>query len=444
MCTPSSHSSPRLNAGVGVRRAAPIPRAGSSPRCRSARGRPRPCRAPCTRGGRLPVAGDHLVVRRGLRSPRPWGRPGYRYRPAADVADSEPRARRDGRPRLRLLPRGDVRADRRPARAPARTADVAHFYPCTNAAASAMVYTVEPREHLRAEMRRRGPRLGDPRRGAQPHPHRALPEPDRRAQAPDPGWHYVIVSLKRDAPGDPQLPDRRRRDHRGTDRRHLSLARVQSRRAPSAIDGRVRSRGARRACIHESVLDLVGNTPLVDISVLSPNPRVRILAKLEGQNPFGSVKDRIAKKMIEEAEKNGTLSPGQTILEPSSGNTGIALAAIAQLKGYPITIVMPDSVSIERRQMLEVFGASIILTPGPEGSNGAVAHARAARRRTPRVLLPLPVRQRRQPPRALRGHRAGDLARLPRDHPLRRRPRHERHADGHRPVPQGAEPRRSR
>jgi [CysO sulfur-carrier protein]-thiocarboxylate-dependent cysteine synthase len=127
---------------------------------------------------------------------------------------------------------------------------------------------------------------------------------------------------------------------------------------------------------YESVLDLVGNTPLVDISVLSPNPRVRILAKLEGQNPFGSVKDRIAKKMIEEAEKLGVLSPGQTILEPSSGNTGIALAAIARLKGYPIKIVMPDSVSIERRQMLEVFGASIILTPGPEGSNGAVAHAR--------------------------------------------------------------------
>jgi cysteine synthase B len=127
----------------------------------------------------------------------------------------------------------------------------------------------------------------------------------------------------------------------------------------------------------ESVLDLIGNTPLVDISVLSPNPRVRILAKLEGQNPFGSVKDRIAKKMIEEAEKNGALSPGQTLLEPSSGNTGIALAAIARIKGYPITIVMPDSVSIERRQMLEVFGASIILTPGPEGSNGAVAHARA-------------------------------------------------------------------
>ncbi|MGA0877772.1 MAG: PLP-dependent cysteine synthase family protein [Ilumatobacteraceae bacterium] len=126
---------------------------------------------------------------------------------------------------------------------------------------------------------------------------------------------------------------------------------------------------------HESVLDLIGNTPLVDVSRLSPNPRVRILAKLESQNPFGSVKDRIAKSMIEDAEKNGRLVAGQTIIEPSSGNTGIALAAIAQVKGYPIKILMPTSVSIERRQMLEIFGAEVILTPGEEGSNGAVARA---------------------------------------------------------------------
>jgi cysteine synthase len=125
----------------------------------------------------------------------------------------------------------------------------------------------------------------------------------------------------------------------------------------------------------ESVLDMIGNTPMVDVSRLSPNPDVRIIAKLEGQNPFGSVKDRIAKSMIEQAEKTGQLRPGQTILEPSSGNTGIALAAIAQLKGYPIKILMPSSVSIERRQMLEVFGAEVILTPGEEGSNGAVRRA---------------------------------------------------------------------
>jgi cysteine synthase len=126
---------------------------------------------------------------------------------------------------------------------------------------------------------------------------------------------------------------------------------------------------------NESVLDLIGNTPLVDVSRLSPNPNVRIIAKLESQNPFGSVKDRIAKAMIEDAEKNGRLSPGQTIIEPSSGNTGIALAAISQVKGYPIKILMPTSVSIERRQMLEIFGAEVILTPGEEGSNGAVARA---------------------------------------------------------------------
>ena len=132
---------------------------------------------------------------------------------------------------------------------------------------------------------------------------------------------------------------------------------------------------------------------------------MRIVAKLEGQNPFGSVKDRIAKSMIEHAEKSGQLQPGQTILEPSSGNTGIALAAIAQLKGYPIKILMPASVSIERRQMLEVFGAEVILTPGEEGSNGAVRRAQEMAAEQSRVVLPLSVRQRRQPAGPLRGHR---------------------------------------
>jgi cysteine synthase len=127
--------------------------------------------------------------------------------------------------------------------------------------------------------------------------------------------------------------------------------------------------------VNDSVLDMIGNTPMVDVSQLSPNPNVRILAKMEMQNPFGSVKDRIAKAMIEAGERDGRLLPGQTIIEPSSGNTGIALAAIARIKGYPIKIMMPSNVSIERRQMLEVFGAEIILTPGEEGSNGAVARA---------------------------------------------------------------------
>ncbi|MBA3289664.1 MAG: PLP-dependent cysteine synthase family protein [Acidimicrobiia bacterium] len=131
------------------------------------------------------------------------------------------------------------------------------------------------------------------------------------------------------------------------------------------------------ASTNESVLDLIGHTPMVDVSSLSPNPDVRILAKLESDNPFGSVKDRIARAMIEDAEKHGQLRPGQTIVEPSSGNTGIALAAIARIKGYPIKILLPENVSIERRQMLQVFGAEIILTPGAEGSNGAVRRAEA-------------------------------------------------------------------
>ena len=140
--------------------------------------------------------------------------------------------------------------------------------------------------------------------------------------------------------------------------------------------------------VEESVLDLVGDTPVVDVSRLSPNPDVRILAKLEMQNPFGSVKDRIAKRMIEAAEEAGRLRPGQRIIEPSSGNTGIALAAIARVKGYPITIMMPTSVSIERRQMLEIYGADIILTPGEEGSNGAVARARRLAEENPEWFFP--------------------------------------------------------
>jgi cysteine synthase B len=123
---------------------------------------------------------------------------------------------------------------------------------------------------------------------------------------------------------------------------------------------------------HESVLGLIGDTPLVGIHALSPNPRVRIYAKLEGQNPGGSSKDRIALKMIELAERDGTLAPGDTILEPSSGNTGIGLALVAKLRGYRLRIVMPENVSIERRQLLEIFGAEVVLSPGVEGSNGAI------------------------------------------------------------------------
>lgn len=129
--------------------------------------------------------------------------------------------------------------------------------------------------------------------------------------------------------------------------------------------------------VYSSILDTIGKTPMVDISQLSPNPRVRIIAKLEGQNPGGSVKDRIAVAMIEDAEKSGLLQPGQTLLEPSSGNTGIGLAMVCKVKGYKLKIVLPSNVSIERKQLLQLWGAEIIESSGSEGSNGAVKMARA-------------------------------------------------------------------
>ncbi|MGC8480408.1 MAG: PLP-dependent cysteine synthase family protein [Acidimicrobiales bacterium] len=130
--------------------------------------------------------------------------------------------------------------------------------------------------------------------------------------------------------------------------------------------------------VYSNILELIGNTPIVDVSELSPNPRVRVLAKLEGQNPGGSVKDRVALSLIEQAEKDGRLVPGkegQTLIEPSSGNTGIGLAMVCRMKGYHIKIVLPSNVSIERKQLLAVWGAEIIESPGSEGSNGAVRMA---------------------------------------------------------------------
>ena len=134
---------------------------------------------------------------------------------------------------------------------------------------------------------------------------------------------------------------------------------------------------------YASIVDLIGNTPIIEVSELSPNPDVRIYAKLEGQNPAGSVKDRIAKAMILAAEKEGKLTAGSVILEPSSGNTGIALAMISSIRGYHLKIVLPDNVSIERRQLLEVWGAEIISSPGSEGSNGAVRRAQQLAKENP-------------------------------------------------------------
>jgi [CysO sulfur-carrier protein]-thiocarboxylate-dependent cysteine synthase len=123
---------------------------------------------------------------------------------------------------------------------------------------------------------------------------------------------------------------------------------------------------------YDNILGVIGDTPLVGVDALSPNPDVRIFAKLEGQNPGGSSKDRIALKMVELAEAAGELHRGDTILEPSSGNTGIGLALVARLRGYRLRVVMPENVSVERRQLLEIFGAEIILSPADEGSNGAI------------------------------------------------------------------------
>jgi len=127
-----------------------------------------------------------------------------------------------------------------------------------------------------------------------------------------------------------------------------------------------------------SVLDLIGDTPLVDVSALSPNPDVQILVKLEGQNPGGSVKDRVALSLVEAAEADGILVPGkpdQVLIEPTSGNTGIGLAMVCRVKGYHLKVVLPTNVSQERRQLLQVWGAEIIESPGSEGSNGAVRMA---------------------------------------------------------------------
>jgi cysteine synthase B len=123
------------------------------------------------------------------------------------------------------------------------------------------------------------------------------------------------------------------------------------------------------------LVEAIGNTPLVELKRISPKPGVRIWAKLESANPTGSVKDRVARGMIEDAEEKGAIAPGQTILEPTSGNTGISLAMICKRKGYPLKVVMPDNVTEERTALLRMYGADIVYSPGEQGSNGAVALA---------------------------------------------------------------------
>ncbi|MGI8921923.1 MAG: PLP-dependent cysteine synthase family protein [Solirubrobacteraceae bacterium] len=140
---------------------------------------------------------------------------------------------------------------------------------------------------------------------------------------------------------------------------------------PGAQDLRNRPCGGRYGDLVQSI----GNTPLIELKRLSPKPGVRIWAKLESANPTGSIKDRVARSLIEDAEEKGLIRPGQTILEPTSGNTGISLAMICSRKGYKLKVVMPDNVTPERTQLLEMYGAEIVWSPGNQGSNGAVAMA---------------------------------------------------------------------
>ena len=134
---------------------------------------------------------------------------------------------------------------------------------------------------------------------------------------------------------------------------------------------------------YSNILELIGNTPMVRINTLSPNPNVSIFAKLEGFNPTGSIKDRIALKMIEDAERKGLLKPRKTIIEPTSGNTGIGLAIIGIIKGYPVEIVMSSAVSVERRKIIRSYGGKVILTPAEEGTDGAIRMANKLVRENP-------------------------------------------------------------
>ena len=137
-----------------------------------------------------------------------------------------------------------------------------------------------------------------------------------------------------------------------------------------------------------SLLDLVGSTPLVELPRLTPKPAVRIFAKLEGQNPTGSIKDRVALAMIDAAEASGELEPGRRLLEPTSGNTGISLALVAKLRGYPLTCVMPANVTEERRRLLRLYGADIVDSAPELGSNGAVRLALELAERDPSLFMP--------------------------------------------------------
>ena len=144
---------------------------------------------------------------------------------------------------------------------------------------------------------------------------------------------------------------------------------------------------AHRVMLYRSLLDTIGNTPVVELPKLSPSAEIRFFAKLEGQNPTGSVKDRIARAMIEDAEREGRLTPGTTILEPTSGNTGVSIALVAKLKGYKVKVVMPDNVSVERTALLRAFGAEIVFSEGLKGTNGSIEQAQELAAADPSLVM---------------------------------------------------------